>query len=117
MYEILFADDLNINNEHELFEIIIKWIEYEPERKKYMKLLLKTIRFGFINKKYFIEKVRTHKYIQESEELISFLNECSKYILYNFNTKVVIKKNQFKITFFLYFEKYLLVNFVLRRPV
>ncbi|RNA32402.1 kelch 10, partial [Brachionus plicatilis] len=79
--EIILSDELNVRNENDLFDIIIKWIEFASGREEHLKHLLKSVRFGFIDKKFFIEKIRSNLLVQQSNEVIEFLNDCSRYLI------------------------------------
>lgn len=80
---------MNIRSENDLFEVIIKWIEYDDGREEHFQNLLKSIRFGFIDKKFFIEKIRSHPLVQQSFQIIEFLNNCSKYLIEYSSQKVI----------------------------
>lgn len=86
--EIILSDELNVRNENDVFEIIIKWILFDEGRLEHLKNLLKSVRFGFIDKKYFIERIRSHPLVKKSSETIDFLNNCSRYLIEYSNQRV-----------------------------
>lgn len=56
--DVISRDELNVKNEEILFDSVIRWIEYDPERRKSsMPILLRSIRLGLLDTKYFVEKV------------------------------------------------------------
>lgn len=62
--EILDSDDLNIKNEETVFDVVIRWINHDPqERRQYILALLKCIRLGLLSTAYFVETVKVCKYI------------------------------------------------------
>lgn len=87
--EIILSDELNVRNENDVFEIIIKWITFDESRYEHLKNLLKSVRFGYIEKKYFIESIRSHPLVKKSAETIEFLNSCSNYLIEYSNQRVI----------------------------
>ena len=93
--EILSSDSLNVKIEELVFHVILKWINFNPnERKKVISWiqsqrlkikdiflnfpkhiikLLKWIRTGFLSQNYFIEVIKPHPYVKESDEYKSFI--------------------------------------------
>lgn len=59
MVTILDSDVLNVKNEETVFECLIRWINYDPPRRKHHILsLLKTVRLGLLSTQYFVEKAK-----------------------------------------------------------
>lgn len=58
LVDILSQDELNVKNEELVFESVLRWIYYDPERRSVcMPKLLRAIRLGLLSLKYFYEKV------------------------------------------------------------
>ncbi|CAF0715893.1 unnamed protein product [Brachionus calyciflorus] len=79
--DLILCDELNIKSENDVFDVIVKWIEYRSARKEYLEYLIRSLRFAYIDKSFFIEKIRSHPFIKESNELINLLDICSKYLI------------------------------------
>ncbi|XP_063982748.1 kelch-like protein 10 [Diachasmimorpha longicaudata] len=58
------ADELNVKSEDVVWELVVKWIDHNPEeRRQYIAELLKTIRLGLLDTQYFLERVKEHHYV------------------------------------------------------
>lgn len=56
--EIISRDELNVKNEELVFDSVLRWIDYDPERRRNcMPKLLRVIRLGLLSTQYFVEKV------------------------------------------------------------
>uniref|UniRef100_T1IMJ6 Kelch-like protein diablo n=1 Tax=Strigamia maritima TaxID=126957 RepID=T1IMJ6_STRMM len=79
--DILSDDELNCKREELVFETILRWVDNnEQERKRYLPSLLRTVRFGNVTYKFFVNNVYKHRYIQESQECQGALFEASVYL-------------------------------------
>nr|QTM97704.1 KLHL10 [Sinohyriopsis cumingii] len=77
----LASDELNVKNEEIVFDAILRWIDYDPERRKnYIARLLKTIRLGLLTTQYFVEKVKTHPYVRDSDACKPVIIETLKFL-------------------------------------
>lgn len=57
--ELLDHEELNVKSEEHVFDMVLRWINYDSSnRKKYIYPLLKCIRLGLLSSSYFVEKVR-----------------------------------------------------------
>ncbi|XP_041366387.1 kelch-like protein 10 [Gigantopelta aegis] len=79
--EILGSDDLNVRNEELVFEAVLRWIDYDPDRRKgHIARLLRTIRLGLLTTQYFVEKVKVHPYVRETDTCKSIIIETLKFL-------------------------------------
>lgn len=79
--DILECDDLNVRNEELVFESILRWIGYEQDRRKhYIARLLKTVRLGLLTTQYFVEKVKAHPLVKESDQCKPLVIETLKFL-------------------------------------
>ncbi|KAJ8317347.1 hypothetical protein KUTeg_005251, partial [Tegillarca granosa] len=79
--EILSSDDLNVKNEEIVFDAVIRWIDYDTERRKcHIPCLLKCVRLGLLTTQYFVEKVKSHPYIKENEMCKPVVIETLKFL-------------------------------------
>ncbi|XP_034945514.1 kelch-like protein 10 [Chelonus insularis] len=68
LISILENDELNVRNEETVFEAIKSWVEVnEKERKEYLPMLLKCIRYKFINSDYISNNILSWKLIQNNQ--------------------------------------------------
>lgn len=71
---VLSSDELNIRNEHVLWELLLRWIENDPEKKKpHVCKVMQHIRWGLVESQYFVEKVKIHPLLQDKEECRSLV--------------------------------------------
>lgn len=76
---ILNDDELNVRNEELVFEAIKTWVESNPEdRKSALPMLLKSIRFGLMNFKFFTNNILKWKFVEEDEVYFFFLNSLNR---------------------------------------
>lgn len=61
--DIFGHDELNVKNEEVVWEAAIRWINFNPVRKKYIVNLLMQIRTGLMETQYFMEKVKDHSFV------------------------------------------------------
>ncbi|XP_050419085.1 kelch-like protein 10 [Patella vulgata] len=79
--EILSSDDLNVKNEELVFDAVLRWIDFDPERRRcHMARILKTIRLGLLSTQFFVEKVKSHPYVKESEACKPIVIETLKFL-------------------------------------
>lgn len=79
--EILSRDELNAKNEELVFDAVLRWIDYDPERRKgSIAKLLWYVRLGLLTTQYFVEKVKPHPYVRESEACKPVVIETLKYL-------------------------------------
>ncbi|XP_052248036.1 kelch-like protein 10 [Dreissena polymorpha] len=79
--DILSHDELNVRNEELVFDAVLRWIDWEPERRKSsIPKLMRSIRLGLLTTQYFVEKVKTHPYVKESDECKPIIIETLKFL-------------------------------------
>jgi hypothetical protein len=62
--DIIREDGLNIRCEEQLFEAIVRWIDFDTaNRAQYMADLLRNVRLGLVSLSYFIETVSANTYV------------------------------------------------------
>ncbi|XP_044855560.1 kelch-like protein 10 isoform X2 [Mauremys mutica] len=67
--DIIEKDELNVKQEDAVFEAILKWISHEPQtRKQYISVLLPKVRLALMHAEYFMNNVKMHDYVKDSEE-------------------------------------------------
>ncbi|XP_043277025.1 kelch-like protein 10 isoform X2 [Venturia canescens] len=75
------ADDLNVNSEEVVWELVLKWINHDPERRKcHIVDLLKNIRLGLLDTEFFLEKVKDHPYVTGNEACRPIIIETLKFL-------------------------------------
>lgn len=80
--QILASDDLNVNTEEEVFDILIKWIQYdEINRKQHISYLLHFLRLPLLNPNYLIDHVQAHYLVANNSESDKLFVEALKYHL------------------------------------
>ena len=78
---ILESDELNVKNEEIVFDSVLRWIDYDPERRKSsISQLLRCIRLGLLSTQYFVEKVKPHSYVKENEACKPIIIETLKFL-------------------------------------
>ncbi|NXS58172.1 KLH10 protein, partial [Brachypteracias leptosomus] len=66
---IIGDDELNVRQEGAVFEAVLKWVAYDPQkRRQHIPLLLSKVRLALVTSDYFLSKVRKHKYLKDNEE-------------------------------------------------
>ncbi|XP_061455673.1 GATOR2 complex protein WDR24 isoform X4 [Rhineura floridana] len=67
--DIIEKDELNVKQEDAVFEAILKWIVHDPaSRKQHMAVLLPKVRLALMHAEYFMNNVKMHDYVKDSEE-------------------------------------------------
>ncbi|XP_021923758.1 kelch-like protein 10, partial [Zootermopsis nevadensis] len=80
---IIESEELNVQDEKVVWECILRWINHDPDnRRDHIAGLLKGVRLGLLDEKYFVEKISNHAYVTEYEgcrsvilETLSFLRD------------------------------------------
>ncbi|GJQ87318.1 hypothetical protein Trydic_g17366 [Trypoxylus dichotomus] len=86
LQEIINDDELNVKSEETVWEVILKWINHDPEdRKKHIVSLMKCIRMGLLDTQFFLEHVKDHPYVTSCEESRPMIIETLKF-LYDLET-------------------------------
>lgn len=75
------ADDLNVNSEEVVWELVLKWINHDPEHRQcHIVDLLKNIRLGLLDTEFFLEKVKDHPYVTGNEACRPIIIETLKFL-------------------------------------
>ncbi|KAK8786871.1 hypothetical protein V5799_023356 [Amblyomma americanum] len=65
---VLSDENLNVVKEESVWKAALRWIEHEPDsRAHHVARLLKCVRTGLVDTNYFVEKIKTNKYVADSE--------------------------------------------------
>ena len=79
--ELLSKDELNVKNEELVFDSVLRWIDYDAtHRKMYIAKLMRSVRLGHLTTQYFVEKVKPHPYVKESDACKPIVIETLKYL-------------------------------------
>ena len=86
LLEIISEDGLNVKMEEYVFEAVLKWIAHKKtERKKHIYRILLNIRLGMTNTDYFMNSIKSHEYVKESDECKALIVQTLNYT-YNFES-------------------------------
>ncbi|XP_021929393.1 kelch-like protein 10 [Zootermopsis nevadensis] len=65
---IIGSEELNVKYEKDVWECVLRWINHDPDsRKDHIVGLLKGVRLGLLDAKYFLQKISNHAYVTENE--------------------------------------------------
>ncbi|KAB0789994.1 hypothetical protein PPYR_12304 [Photinus pyralis] len=79
--EIINADDLNVKSEETVWETILRWIEFDPDkRKEHIVTLMKGIRLGLLDTQFFLEHVKDHPYVTNCEASRPMIIETLRFL-------------------------------------
>ena len=82
LIKLLESDVLHVNQEEEVFEAIIKWINHKPEeRKARLPTLLAHVRLPMLPIKYLVKEVASCEYVRDSIECRDLVDEAKSYHL------------------------------------
>uniref|UniRef100_A0A915KRM4 BACK domain-containing protein n=1 Tax=Romanomermis culicivorax TaxID=13658 RepID=A0A915KRM4_ROMCU len=62
--QLFSDDDLNVENEEQVFETLIDWLEFEKERRQFCQDLLPKIRLTQLSMDFLMKKVLVHPIIE-----------------------------------------------------
>ncbi|XP_066908319.1 kelch-like protein 10 [Halyomorpha halys] len=66
--DIIGSDELNVKSEELVWEFVLRWINYDAEkRKKHIVVLMGQIRLGLMDTQFFLEHVKEHPYVVGNE--------------------------------------------------
>lgn len=67
---ILASDSLNVETEQAVFEVLIKWVDYDHvKRLEEIPKLLDCVRFRLVPEDYFAEQVEQHEWLQSNPDI------------------------------------------------
>ena len=79
---LLESEDLNVQNEEQVFESVMRWVRYDIEaRKKYLADVLKHVRLPLLERRYLVSRVGTEPLIRQDEECRDLVDEAKNYLL------------------------------------
>lgn len=81
MRSLVGADELNVKSEQTVWELILRWINYDLEsRKDYIVDLMKNIRLGLLDTQFFLENVKDHPYVVGNDACRPIIIETLKFL-------------------------------------
>lgn len=79
--QIVSHDDLNVKSEETVWEAILRWINFDAEKRKpYIVTLMQTIRLGLLDTQFFLEHVKDHPYVTSCDESRPLIIETLKFL-------------------------------------
>lgn len=80
--ELLQSDDLNVQNEEQVFESVMKWMQYDVAgRRTHMASVLKHVRLPLLDRGYLVSRVGTEPLIRACEGCRDLVDEAKDYLL------------------------------------
>ncbi|VVC46024.1 BTB/Kelch-associated,BTB-kelch protein,BTB/POZ domain,Kelch-type beta propeller,Kelch repeat type [Cinara cedri] len=84
-------NQLNVNREEYVWDVLVKWVDEDPKnRKNELVYLLPFVRFGLMAFRYFVEKVKDHRYIKNRVDCKPFIVETLKFF-YNLQVTAIAR--------------------------
>ncbi|XP_021917838.1 kelch-like protein 10 [Zootermopsis nevadensis] len=78
---IIGTEELNVKDEKVVWECILRWINHDPDnRKGHIADLLKGVRLGLLDAKFFEDEVKKHPYVTENEECKPVISETLTFL-------------------------------------
>lgn len=75
------ADELNVKSEQTVWELVLRWINYDPEsRKDHIVDLMRNIRLGLLDTQFFLENVKDHPYVVGNDACRPIIIETLKFL-------------------------------------
>lgn len=91
LLSIIGSDLLNVKSEEVVWELIVRWIDHDPDnRKKHIVDLMKTVRLGLLETQYFLEKVKEHRYVVGIEACRPIIIETLTFL---YDLEMITKKD------------------------
>lgn len=89
VYEMISADDLNVDEEKVVYEAVLKWVNHsEEKRKKHLVQLLSHVRFPLIPPIYLLETVAQEKIVLEDPACRKMLDDAKDFHILKSSTGV-----------------------------
>ena len=80
--ELLQSDDLNVQNEEQVFESFMKWVEYDiAGRRAHMASILKHVRLPLLDRGYLVSRVGIEPLVRTCEGCRDLVDEAKDYLL------------------------------------
>ncbi|XP_047370255.1 kelch-like protein 10 isoform X3 [Vespa velutina] len=78
---LIGADELNVKSEETVWELVLKWINHDPDaRKGHIVELMQNIRLGLLNTQFFLENVKDHSYVVGNDACRPIIIETLKFL-------------------------------------
>lgn len=88
---LIGADELNVKSEDTVWELVLKWIDYDPQsRKEFIVDLMKNIRLGLLDTQFFLENVKDHPYVTGNEACRPIIIETLKFL---YDLEIITQKD------------------------
>lgn len=85
------ADELNVKSEDAVWELVLKWIDRDPDaRKDCIVDLMKNIRLGLLDTQFFLENVKDHPYVVGNEACRPIIIETLKFL---YDLEIITQKD------------------------
>ncbi|XP_071999393.1 kelch-like protein 6 isoform X5 [Engystomops pustulosus] len=82
LYQILRSDELYVTEEAQVFETVIKWVQYkQPERLLLLPKILECVRLPLLDPWYLVGTVEANKLIRECPDVFDLMQEARMYYL------------------------------------
>ncbi|VDM96613.1 unnamed protein product [Thelazia callipaeda] len=78
---ILTRDELFVESEEQIFDAVMRWIQYDIERKQYLPRVLSCVRMPLLKPQFIVDHVASHPFIRESLECRDLIDEAKDYHL------------------------------------
>ncbi|CRL02759.1 CLUMA_CG015753, isoform A, partial [Clunio marinus] len=80
-YGIVNDEMLNVKEENVVWECVLRWINYQPEkRKQYLCKLMQAIRLGLLTSSFFMENVKENHYVKNDQETRPIILETMRFL-------------------------------------
>ncbi|KAF3424065.1 hypothetical protein E2986_07162, partial [Frieseomelitta varia] len=88
---LIGADELNVKSEDTVWDLVLKWINYDPQsRKDYIVDLMKNIRLGLLDTQFFLENVKDHPYVTGNDACRPIIIETLKFL---YDLEIITQKD------------------------
>ncbi|XP_014216197.1 kelch-like protein 10 [Copidosoma floridanum] len=78
---LIGEDELNVKNEETAWELVLRWINHEPEgRKHHIVEFMRNMRLGLLDTQFFLENVKEHPYVAGNEACRPIIIETLKFL-------------------------------------
>lgn len=78
---LLESEDLNIQNEEQVFEAVMKWAKHDLKRKVCLHDVLKHVKLPLLERSYLVSKVSSEPMIRQNEACRDLVDEAKDYLL------------------------------------
>ncbi|XP_076181588.1 kelch-like protein 10 isoform X2 [Ptiloglossa arizonensis] len=88
---LIGADELNVKSEDTVWELALKWIDFDPQsRKNFIVDLMKNIRLGLLDTQFFLENVKDHPYVTGNDACRPIIIETLKFL---YDLEIITQKD------------------------